>query len=326
MSIYRNIFLQAWQIVWKNKFLWFFGLFISILGVGAESVFFVSFVSRGVMNGVHEILIDSGVNSFGTLASNLISVATNYPLNFGIIMTVYMIFLVLLIFLIWLIVTSQVAVNKETALIYSGDITPKSITTSIADSRPYFWSILLIGYGLRIAVILFLFRIGEIFYNLSLKGGGLFLFIIAFIVIATLIFLAGIYFKFVINYLIISNRRLKNAFQEAFDLLRHNWLQSVELSLSMYAIIFVLGILSALALVNIYWIFEMIALTLVTFSGTLGFLTAVIVRPLAAIIFMGWVMAILGAFQVSSWAIFFVNLNGQGVVSKIVRLAERFKK
>jgi hypothetical protein len=36
MSLYRSILKRAWEISWKFKYLWFFGLFAALLGNGGE--------------------------------------------------------------------------------------------------------------------------------------------------------------------------------------------------------------------------------------------------------------------------------------------------
>lgn len=325
MSIYRNIFIQAWQIVWKNKFLWFFGLFVSILGVGAESVFFLSAVSQGAVNGVRNIIADIGVNTWGAFSGNIINVATSYPLSFSIVVSIYILLIVLLLSIAWLIVISLIAINKETVLIYSGNNDEKNIRIGIKNSRQYFWLTLSVGYILRIAVIFLLFAIGNFYYNISIEGGA-WIFVLSFVITAILIFLFGIYFKFVINYITIANDRIKESLLKAFVLLKENWLACVELSLAVYVVIFISGILAALALANIYFIFKMIAIAVAAFSVTLGFIVELVLMPLTAVLFLVWAMAIFSAFQVSSWAVFFVNLNSQGVTSKIARLTERLRR
>ena len=36
MSLYRNILKQSWQTTWRNKYLWFFGIFAVFLGNAGE--------------------------------------------------------------------------------------------------------------------------------------------------------------------------------------------------------------------------------------------------------------------------------------------------
>ena len=36
MTLYRDIIKEAWQITWRRRFLWFFGLFAVLLGNGGE--------------------------------------------------------------------------------------------------------------------------------------------------------------------------------------------------------------------------------------------------------------------------------------------------
>ena len=47
MSFYRNILKQAWKITWRNKYLWWLGIFAALLGNGGE--FEILFNNAGIV-------------------------------------------------------------------------------------------------------------------------------------------------------------------------------------------------------------------------------------------------------------------------------------
>ncbi|MDO8260963.1 MAG: hypothetical protein Q7T50_05730, partial [Candidatus Magasanikbacteria bacterium] len=119
---YRSILLQAWKTTWKNKYLWFFGLFAVLLGNngGLEALFklITQDGDTGFFVGVRRYA-ETGIFSKAAMA-NFGNFIVEDPLSFIILLTVFLIFIVLGVFLFWLSVVSQAALINNSAQAETG--------------------------------------------------------------------------------------------------------------------------------------------------------------------------------------------------------------
>ena len=120
MPFYRTILKQSWDLTWRNKYLWWFGIFAALLGNGGE--FEILFNNAGGNPGQAlfpswQRVAATGVFNRSTL-SNIGELFKNDSLNMMIVLITCLIILAIFIFLVWLVVVAQAAlVNNSAAII-----------------------------------------------------------------------------------------------------------------------------------------------------------------------------------------------------------------
>ena len=83
MSFYRNILRQAWRLTWRNKYLWWLGIFAALLGSSGELEILLN--NTGGSSGESlfpslQRVVSTGVFSTKTI-SNIINLLKNDTLN-----------------------------------------------------------------------------------------------------------------------------------------------------------------------------------------------------------------------------------------------------
>jgi len=106
MPFYRNILKQAWQLTWRNKYLWWFGIFAALLGNGGE--FEILFNNAGAnpsqaLFPSWQRIASTGVFSGHTL-TNIGNLFRNDTLNMILVLVVCLIALAVGLFLVWLVI------------------------------------------------------------------------------------------------------------------------------------------------------------------------------------------------------------------------------
>src|SRR3989339_171008 len=108
---YTNILKQSWDITWKNKYLWFFGLFAALLGNGGD----LDIIVRGFdhdnkffMFGWQQFSQTGIFNK--NIFANIALLSVKEPLTLFLSLGTLLIFTFMVGFLIWMIISSQIAI------------------------------------------------------------------------------------------------------------------------------------------------------------------------------------------------------------------------
>src|SRR3989338_4797304 len=112
MPFYRNILKQAWTLTWRNKYLWWFGIFAALLGNGGE--FEILFNNIGANPGqalfpAWQRIAATGIFHWSTLA-NMGNLFKNDTLNMMIVLLTCLLVLAIFIFIVWAVIVTQAAV------------------------------------------------------------------------------------------------------------------------------------------------------------------------------------------------------------------------
>lgn len=327
MFLYRNILSQAWKITWKNKYLWFFGIFAALLGNGGEYEILAQGINgdEGVFPALKQIF-ESGVFSKQTYL-NLQQIMQNDPWSLTIVLVSGLVILILLAFLIWLVVISQAAlVNNSAAMINRKKV---SFRDGLENGIKNFWPVFNLNLLLKIAiyVLLALFSL-PLFMGINKLGviASNFLYIIAFIIFITLAIAFSFVVKYSTGYVVIKSSPFSQAVKQGWNLFVENWLVSIELALILFFINFLAGFGLIVLILAFAIPFLFLALVFYYIFSLVGFWIIISLAMLFLLFLVIAVGSALATFQISSWTNLFLELDKRGGTSKIIRIIDNITK
>ena len=315
--LYRVILKKGWEITRKYKFLWIFGIFALWLGNGGEiQIFFrtLYFIRDTTSTSFFRAL----VNNFFFLNFFKNAVGFN-AIIVGILFT--LISLVILLIIVWIIIISQTAIINATHSIFKkkNKISFKSVFQS---SQPYFLPVLGLNLVSRVLigglVFLLLLPILIIVLNTGSKFTML-LSILIWVIFLPIAAIISFIMKYAINFVIIKKEKFWSSISKAWYLFKTNWLISIEMTLALLIINFLVGIVvifitivilgpySSIDLLTIY-AFKNLALGLIVFK----------LLPLCLIYLIAG--SGIAVFQTVSWTLLFEKITTGKRYSKLIRI------
>lgn len=319
MFSYRNLFKNSIRLAWRNKNLWFFGLFTAIFGMGAEYDFVLNFFVNKTdqSDNIFIRLKESGIfNSH--LLGNIASAFAVNPFASLIALMILLMVVFLACFMIWLVAISVTAVINNSGQAIGGKA--PSFRDGIEAGVKKFWTVFSLAAAQKIITAIFIFILGlSMLYS---KDNFRILYVFLFVIFLLSSVVASWLFKFSLGFIILKAKNVKTALKEASALIRKNWIVLIEMEFFLLGLS-CLGILALfLATLNIYIIWWIIAGFLVKIFGyayiLLGVLLAAALMTVSSII--------LTLFNYISWNNLFIELIGGGGTSKLLRLTGRFSK
>jgi hypothetical protein len=319
MYSYRKILRKALQITWKNKYLWFFGLFATLLSTGGE---------YQMLNKMSE---NNGEKIFFNLKNSLIfqqSTWNNFFENFAsnywnsllaLIILIGIIFL--FIFILILATTSQGAIPHQTEKIINKKEKDINLKSGIIAGQKHFWPILGINILLKIFIILiFLLMSLPIIFSNGQSIFAIYLYTILFIIAIPVILSFSIITKYSISYMVIKNNKFSKAIENAWELFKKNWVTSIEMSL----LLIIVNIFLVLAAIIITFLIS--APFMILFVILSNFAIFWLITPLALLVLFLAIVCLgsmFTTFKISAWTILFLSLIKKKTKSKISRLKEK---
>ncbi|MFA4833634.1 MAG: hypothetical protein WC619_02160 [Patescibacteria group bacterium] len=332
MSLYRNILKQALSITWRHKYLWFFGLFATLIGGGGEYQVLVQGIGGDTAQNLFpnfSRLAETGIFSRSGLA-NMGELLKNDPFTAIVLILVSLIILALIVFLIWLMTVSQTALVNNSAEIISGKKELSSgVRRGVAAGVRYFWPVLGLNIIIKIIICLAFFFISlpVVFWAAKMNpvvNGSLY--IILFIIFIPLAIVLSFIIKYAICYVVIKGSNFINAIKEGWQLFTKNWLISIEMAFILFFINFLVGLGIILAVLILIVPFLFLALILYKAISFIGFWLIIVIGLIVLLTIIVGGGAALTTFQTVSWTGLFTELIGRGGVSKIERIVEEWKK
>lgn len=322
MSSYRKILKKAIQITWKNKYLWFFGLFATLLGVGGEYQMLDKMSENNgeqvFFNFKNSLIFQQTAwnNFFENFASNYWNSLLSLIVLIGIIF--------LFVFILVLAVTSQGAIPHQTEKIINKKEKDITLRSGMMAGQKHFWPIL----GINILLKVF---IGLVFLLMSLpiifSGGqsmlALCLYIILFIVSIPVILSFSIITKYSVSFMVIKNNKFSESIENAWELFKKNWVTSIEMALLLIVINIIFALAAIIAIFSISAPFMILSLVFSNFAIFWILVPLALLVLFLAIICIG---SMLTTFQISAWTILFLSLIKEKTKSKLLRLKEKEQK
>ncbi|MFH1661643.1 MAG: hypothetical protein ABIA02_00895 [Candidatus Falkowbacteria bacterium] len=326
--LYRNILSQALKITWQNKYLWFFGLFATLLGSGGGYDILFKSLNNETDNGIlgFKKFAETGIFSL-TALKNIGRLAIEEPLSFLMIVVVGLVIIGLFCFLVWLAIVSQAGlVDNSAKLIAEKKNKDLGIQSGVNIGIKNFWPVFSLNFLAKAIVFLVFAILGFIIFmssgqfNAALSG---LLYLAVFIVSVptSIVFLFIV--KYAVAYVVVRGSSFSESIQQGWGLFKKNWLISIEMAFILFFINLVVGFAVALAILVLAVPFLFLALILYKAISLIGFWFIAI---LAVVLFLAIIIlsgAFLASFQIASWTGLFLQLIGKGGVSKIERIASR---
>lgn len=333
MFLYRDILKRSLKITWDHKYLWFFGLFASLLaGTGRFNVSFSQAPedwNRNLFSGLAVFFND------GVLKGNFFRGIREYyqqdPVAASIFIVFFLVVVVLGLFLLWLAVVSQAGLNSDAAkIIKSGDKGEKTtIGSGLEVGAKKFWPVL--GFNLIAIFFVCLFSalagLPLVFMPARPDFDLMLLYTLLFILFIPLALIISFLGKYAVCFSVIKGKKFVDSIIDAINLFGKNWLISIEMALILFFIdfiaVFIVGL--ALLVLAVPYFFAAMAIAMV-FSPGIFWLSVVLALSLACL-FVVLAGSILTTFHMVAWTDIFINLvDKKGSLAKIIRLAEGMKK
>lgn len=324
MTLYRSIFKQAFITAWQHKYLWFFGLFATMLASNFEIELVSRFLNREDTLFAWQKWTDTGIFSMQTI-HNLSELARINTTSFISLVIFVLILLVLFVALIWISIVSQVALvsntHKATGAKLSAADRRHDTSVGFQEGRRYFWPALginvlvrVIVYGLAALTLLpVLFRTSPgIIDNL--------VYLVFFIVFLTIALSLALIAKYAVAALVIKRQPFSQAIASAWQLYWDNWLLSIEMAFILFAV----SVAASLAIIIAVLVAAIPLALLYLLSYLIGnFVIYIILIILGILVSLG-IIVIGGSFitvvQTSAWVALYNQLTGRTpVVSKLER-------
>ena len=328
--LYRNILKQSLRITWRNKYLWFFGLFAALI-TGEGQVLIHEFgnnSSQSFLEGLKNFA-ETGIFSSNALENIGILLKSDF-VAMTILFIVGLIILILLAFLLWLSVISQVALIKESANIIINKIKTKSsgIKNGIIGSANKFWPVFGLNLIIKIAIftIFILINLPIIFTVANSNFSANLLYVILFVFFMPVAIIFSFIIKYGICFIVIKNNSFLDSIKNGWNLFANNWLVSIEVSFVLFFINFFAGLGAILLIVILSIPFLFLILLFYELMSLAGSLVMIF---LSLIVFLFIIMAVgsgLTVFQTASWTGLFIKLADGGIESKIMRIVGKFRK
>jgi len=178
-------------------------------------------------------------------------------------------------------------------------------------------------------LILFLTALVTLAFGWIAGGGrGLvaLIFPLLFMAVSLALVIISFLSTFASAYLLLKNKSLGQAVVSSWRLFKEHWLVSLELSIIILAVSFILGLLAYVTLLILGWplsfIFNFSQLAALPALGW----TAVIVGLFFFGLLMIWLLTLFSVFEVACWTLLFLRVEEGGAVSKLVRIFNKIKQ
>ncbi len=312
-------------MTWKHKFLWFFGLFSSLLAAGGSIEYKIldQNVSQGLINGS---LLGAGsfAQAIYLIKNFCLGFINLFSYDFVTILstiTVILLCLVLTITLIWLAVSSQAALVISVKKILANNKKKDNILTvrnSLSAGHKKFWPVLGLNIIIKIAANAIIFIISLPLIFLVLKDSSLFVFVyvILFVIFLPIAISLSLMLKYAIAYSVLENDNFINSIEKGWKLFIKNWLISVEMAIILFIINFFASLVILLAITILFFPLFLVGISF-------GFYWLVVLMVFLALVFVVLSGSALGTFQISTWTNLFINLKEGNFVAKLERVFSR---
>ena len=315
---YRQAISNSWKLVWHHKYLWFFGMFATLLGqMGLMELFGkMSFTSIGDMVGGESwwLLLFRGLSNVSLSVAGWTWLAWLVVFSVGV-----------MIILLFVSVSSQGVLIHASAEWAKKEKVPE-ISKSWHKGTSHFWSLLLINLFKKLVIGILASSFGIFIiksFMAPTSSGDLFLFLLLFIVVAIVGMIVSFLAIYTAGYVVVENYPLTWAFPAAWKMFVKHWLVSVEAGLIILCLNILLSIVAVFGLL-IVGIPTYLTWFITTFGGgnTFWFLLSSMM-PLLFVILIVWLGSVFTAFTTSIWTYLFMKMHKGGLVSRVLHFLGR---
>ncbi|MCD4706085.1 hypothetical protein K8R61_03325 [bacterium] len=325
---YLRILVDSWRLVWRNKLLWFFGLFSFLLGGGvwynfASSSFSGIFKQDGIVFNLVSIGIFD--NSF---FSNIKNAMVLDWLSFFII--VFMFSLIVFISLVMIFVS----VIAQGGLVYSIFKLNKKekidIPKGMSAGRSNFWRILTLNIVEKYIVwtlSLCLATIGVLAFVVESSVTSIWLSIFS-ITITIVLVICSLIMKYALGFVVLKGKNPIIAIKDGIILFYKNCLVNFEMAFFLFVINSVFKYVIIFASIILLIPLTSLGSFSLYMSSWVSFNFYFIFIPCLLIFMVLCFVSALVSYNYSVWVLMFIHLNNNKVVNKsfIANLTSKLKK
>ncbi len=325
MLSYRAILKESWKISWKNKYLWFFGFFASLVSFNVElKIFSRSLNQNSGINVLSNIktFLSTGIFSKNSWL-NFIELFKTDTFTMILLVLILLLIVAIIIFLAWLSTVSQIGIINSTNKIMKNSRDKLTIKNGIRSANKKFWPIFAMNVIISVVVNIIYLVTTILLVTVALKSKvtTAIIFGLIFIVMISLSLIFSFIMKYAIAYFIIENKKFGQSIKQGWQLFTKNWLISMEMSIVLFLInILTIFLLSFISFVIFYLVFSLSFSIILMTSSIFLFWIIMIAGSLVLLAVAVLGGALLNTFQITSWTNLFVQLRNGKELSKIEKI------
>jgi hypothetical protein len=327
MFSYRSLLKQALTIAWKQKYLWVFGLFASLVASSGswEYKILTENLNQSMAGGSYYKL--SGFLSVGEFIKNFFISFKNI-FNYDLVtilnaITLLLIALIIMVVFVWLAIVCQAALvsgikklsnnKKKNSLL--------SLRLELAESNKHFWPVLGLNFLTKVLISVAFFIIGLPLLFILIKDSttAAIIYTLLFIIFFPVATGLALMLKYAIAYNVLEKTSFVKSIKKAWQLFMKNWLVSLEMAI----ILFLISLLFS-GLIMLFLFLSMAPLLILGLMFKAIWLVVFVM--MIAIIVIVLTGSLLTTFQIAAWTSLFLRLKDKGVAAKLERLFGGQKK
>ncbi len=326
MFSYRVFLKQAWNIAWRHKYLWFFGLFASLTIAGGSMEYQVisQNLQQNLIDGTYNYL--AGLLALSELLKSLwLGLIALGHQNILVIINALSLILItatILAVFIWLAVCSQGALVNDVKKIVSAKKKAEklSIREGLTAGHQRFWPLLGLNVLAKIMInaTFFIVSLPLLFMVLQDSTILVIVYTLLFVIFIPLAVSISLMFKYAITANVVEKKTLVASLEQGWNLFKKNWLVSVEMAIILFLITFFAG-LGALIFISL------IIFPLFLVGAFYKIIWLVALTVFLALIIIVLVGSLLTSFQTATWTGLYLSLKDKRGVAKLERIFRRRK-
>jgi hypothetical protein len=289
---YLEIIKNSWRITWSNKYLWWFGLFLSLGGSG-------NFNFNFPQNDDWKKQAGNGGEAVASFLSR----------HSELFIVIILIAIILGIALIVLKIISQAGLIKTLNKIETTK--EKSFRKGFREGKKYFWKLLSIGLilGFLILALVFVLAVPVVFlFYLHAIIFGVLAALLAIAIFIPLVIIASFIGKYAGFYIILSDLGIGASIERGYQIFRKNIRTSIIMALffipismalafAIFFIILIIGLIFLAIGALLYLIFSKIGIAVAVISGIMVLLASIILLS-----------SVYQVFYQTTWLLFFKEI------------------
>ena len=321
MFSYRSLLKESWRITWRHKYLWFLGLFASLVAGGSSWQYqaLSQNLNQGIISGSYYklsniLVINTVVKNFFLGIANLFHQGFWSTLN---LLSILLVVIFILSFFVWISISSEAGLINDTKEILENK--KKNLKLSFRHSlnigNHHFWSVFALNLTIRIltAAVFFIISLPLLFLVIENTGLLAIIYVILFVIFVPVSIALYLMTNYIIAYRVIDNLSFVASLEKGTKLFLKNWLVSTEVGV----ILFIINFLASAALLVVLLV---LLLPLIFFALLLNLSWLIFTLIFLAILIIIIFASILTTFEISTWTDLFIRLKGKGVIAKLERM------
>lgn len=318
-ALYRKIIQEAWQLTWRRKALWIFGIFAAVISTGGVMDIAMATLKKVEVGGnLLEQLMNSSFIGYQIASQYILQIEHIGTARAAGIITASTLVLLLVIVLAVLSQGALVlgAKNKEVP-------DPRTLRK---EAHRHFWQLFSIASLTKIAnaLLVILMTLPLLLFYLETTRYSTAIFFLSMLIFLPAVLIVNIISMLALIDIVVNNRPVILALEHAVKIFSKHWVATIEFSFLLFCVVFGAGIL-LIALISLLTLPYAIIYSAALLSGSFSIFVAI--NVFSTLVMMTLILAFGGSmvsFQYTAWYLFYKRASHKtlGVLpfAKIFRL------